>query len=363
LIFIIEKLRQNNFFTKYINIIINLSAIRISKMTNSFQLLFGCLFFVISLIKCEQQQSANDLNTRTPEINLLKQRIDELSSNTSFFYNYSVLCGGLEYDSRVIREKAFLDKSIPNKYREFISKTYQAPNERQNKCPIWMNNIDTVTGSKSGGMEYLSLPESKLPGEKIYILSANDPESRPLFYFMRKSEVEQENFPDDEIIFNVSTIKVGNSWVGEVILNRKVDYEKKNTYEYLTYAFDGQNLIEKYNIIQVTDVDDEKPQINTTHSAYSTENKQFEFKVYENSSIGDIINPRNPIKFIDVDTSISQLKIELVFSDSGMADSPFSLNNDGELKLINNLDYETQREYFLKMIVTVSDFKIATQHL
>ena len=52
-----------------------------------------------------------------------------------------------------------------------------------------------------------------------------------------------------------------------------------------------------------------------------------------------------------MDTQHSQLTVRLVNLDSGMTDSPFTLNNLGELRLTNKLDYELNKHYEIKINV------------
>ncbi|CAF0762269.1 unnamed protein product [Brachionus calyciflorus] len=282
------------------------------------------------------------------QIHKLKLEIDFLKKNISNFYNYSIVCGGNTYESRA--DQTFSDNTIPIKFKNFVLETYLKPENRANKCPKWSYNVETQP--RSGGMDSLYLPENTKPGSKVYLLLAIDPESEPLFYFIRRAESETGAGDDpDDIIFKVNVLRMGNSWMGEVILDKELDYEKKQTYKYLTYTYDGSNLLEKYSTIEIIDVDDEKPEIKIDHSNYNLTTKQFEFQIYENVSIGEIINTKSPIVFTDTDTQSSQLIIRLTNFESGIADSPFSLNNNGDLRVISGLDYENQKEYLLKLNV------------
>lgn len=122
----------------------------------------------------------------------------------------------------------------------------------------------------------------------------------------------------------------------------------------MTYAYDGFNLLEKYSLVEVTDVDDEKPTVEKrNNTGWNAMAKRFEFSVFENASVGEIINAGRSIRFNDVDTQSSQLTIRLVNLETDMADSPFNLNNQGELALTSKLDYESHKEYLLKIRVQV----------
>lgn len=316
-------------------------------MTNSARLLFGLVVVLLFVQINTNQLTSSSRAEELKLINKLRLEIEEFKKNLTNFYNYSIICGGKAYESRA--DRAFTDNTIPSKFKSFAFSTYLKPELRLNKCPKWSNNIETVP--RSGGMDMLSIPENTKPGQKVYLLLAIDPESEPIYYFIRKAESETDE--SDEIIFRVNVIRMGSNWLGEVVLDKELDYEKKQSYNYLTYAYDGSNLLEKYSIIEITDVDDEKPVINLDHANYNVQNKQFEFRTFENMSIGEVVNSNQRILFTDIDTQNSQLTIRLTNLESGISDSPFSLNNHGELRLISSLDYETQKEYLLKLQVRV----------
>jgi hypothetical protein len=332
-------------------------------MTDSVFRLFGLFLYIFltylsTKINCDNESIVSLAVRSDPRLNELKQIVNELIKNDSNFYNYSIICGGNDFDSRFNKDKSFVDQTIPFKFKEFLYDTFTSPSERKNKCPKWSNNNgDDFYTVRAGGMESIKISENSKIGQKFYTLTAIDPESKPIYYFIRKAETENEKYPDEEIIFDVNSIRFGVSWIGEVILNRKLDFETKNSYSYLTYAFDGENLIEKYSNIEITDVDDEKPIIDTSNKIiYDDKMKRFHFKINENLSINDIINPlsnNTNIKIEDIDTKTSQLRLYLTFADSGFGDTPFSINNNGEIKVINNLDYEILKEYFLKLSVKV----------
>ncbi|RNA01642.1 Cadherin [Brachionus plicatilis] len=305
-----------------------------------------CIFFTpIHSNQLTSLSKAEELK----QIHKLKLEIDFMKKNLTQFYNYSIICGGKRYEARA--DQTFTDRTIPENFKNLILETYLKPENRANKCPQWSYNVETQP--RSGGMESLLIPENTKLGHKVYFLLALDPESQPLFYFIRKAESEDgpDDDPDD-VIFKVNVIKMGNTWIGEVILDKELDYEKRQSYNYLAYAYDGANLLEKYSTIEITDVDDEKPEIVTLHSNYNLTTKQFEFKIFENTSIGEVINPDAKIEFQDPDTQNSQLHTRLTNYETTIADSPFSLNSHGELRLISNLDYETQKEHVLLLTVT-----------
>ena len=319
-------------------------------------LLIYLYFFIVfyNSIKCDDQLS-NERNEQTLALKYqeaskalreIKDKYDILVRDEKNFYNYSIVCSG--QDSRVSTNR-LIDGTIPNEQRQFILDTLDMPKDRANKCPQWNANIE------SGSMEKLEIPENTKVGTRVYVLSATDVDNDPIQYFVRKSEKEQLLRPNEPLIFNITTIKSGSSWLGEVILAQELDFEKENSYTYLTYAFDGENLIEKYSSIEVRDVDDEKPSINTNHPNYNKLKQAFEFKFYENAALGEVLNENNNrLEFTDVDTQNSQLKVKLVYVDSGLADSPFSLSSSGELRATSNLDYESQKQYSLKIVVRVS---------
>jgi len=106
--------------------------------------------------------------------------------------------------------------------------------------------------------------------------------------------------------------------------------------------------------IEITDVDDEPPQIDTNNLNYNAIKKRFEFNVFENASVGYVLNTKNPIIFKDVDTQPTQLKISLVNNFTGLNDVPFSISVTGKITLTSSIDYESQADYLLKILVKVS---------
>ena len=295
--------------------------------------------FLVNAREILNVQKAEELK----KINELELSIKNIALEKSNFYNYSIICGGKDYDSRASLQK--IDPTIPKEFYKLIKQTYLDPASRANKCPKWSSNIEM----KTGAMERLTIEENTPIGTTVYYLLAADPESQPIYYFIRNLESES---PETPIIFNINPSKLGNNWIGEVVLNTKLDYEKKKSYQYLTYAYDGANLIERYTSIDVADVDDEVPRIVTEDNEnFNLSSNRFEYFLHENVSIGSVVNAQMPIRFKDMDTQLTQLKVRLVNVDNDMVDMPVSVNNDGEIKLITNLDYETRTDYLLKLIV------------
>ena len=316
---------------------------------NAFKLLnpvslvvFILILHQINFTQCQDDQAVHNNNLQRSSV-WLDRKYESLISNESNFYNYSIVCSDKE--SRVNGKS--IDKTIPEKWKMTILSTLDTPKGRRNKCPSWNYAGD------SGSMETLSIPENTKVGTQVYTLSAVDPDGDALKYFVRTAELERLRDSLPGSLFTVTNVRSSNSWLGKVELARELDYEKEKSYKYLTYAFDGENLIEKYSTIEVTDVDDEKPVIVTKHPNYDPIKKTFEFKIFENASLGDVLNSNNRIVFEDVDTQTSQLKVKLAFVDTGLTDSPFIMSYTGELKATTNLDYEAQKDYYLKIIVTV----------
>lgn len=310
---------------------------------------FGLLLASLLLVLCVNRASSANLPTASSQQVEDWKRLDSLSSTIKQldpiqFYNYSLVCGGKEYDSRVT--SGSVDVTIPRDQVQFVRSTYLSPAERAQKCPHWSNSA----GAGFGALEKLSIDENTPIGTKVFTLLAEDPELQPIYYFIRNVESDTAASP---VIFRIETKKQANNWVGEVIVNAKIDYEQKSSYQYLTYAYDGFNLIERYSTIDILDVDDEPTQIETqTNPNYNSSSDRFVFIVPENASIGSIINPNAPIIFKDVDTLTAQLKVKLV--ENGSLGVPFTINTEGYIKLIVNVDYETRDNYLLRVIAEVN---------
>jgi hypothetical protein len=309
----------------------------------------GFILISLALINtsmCAPQISRNHNPDELRRLEQLEISIDQLKQNPINFYNYSIICGGKEFNSRV--NMPHIDPSIPSQHRNMILDTYSDPATRPNKCPNWAR-VSNTDDTDTGAMEKLIIAENTAIGTRVFSLLATDPEMQPVHYFIRNVE----SVPADEpVVFKISPVKVGNNFYGEVTVSGQLDYEKKKSYQYLTYAYDGFNLIERYTSVQVTDLDDEVPAILTDSNArFNTATNRFEFAVFENISIGEIVNRDALIVFSDVDTQRSQLKVRLV--NNGAESLPFAINNDGEIKLITNLDYENNKEYTFKLIIEV----------
>jgi hypothetical protein len=313
--------------------------------------LFGHFLFIIISLKTLHVQSESTTSlkkTTNQELDIIERlKIivnNKLIPNELNFYNYSIVCGrDVDAFARVDKRVSFIDQSIPEQYRDLTLSTYVEDTDRFNKCPKWSPNIDT--SPQSGSMGSIKIPENTPIGQTVYFLSALSDE--PLFYFMRLAETETD------MMFKVTTLKT-NGFIGMVQVKEKLDYEKKKSYTYLVYAFDGANLIERLSIVDVMDVDDEPPVIDIKNSNYNILKKRFEFKIFENSSVGYILNSESPIGFFDIDTQQSQLKINIVNSLNSLNDVPFSLSVSGKITLTSSIDYETQADYLLKIVVKVN---------
>lgn len=307
--------------------------------------LFGhiyILFVCIQLIQCDVTSGKTDEWT---VIQKLKSYVNNvLTKKEENFYDYSIVCGrDVDSFARVDKSRSFIDGSIPIKYRDRVLKTYVEDSQRQIKCPRWSPNVDSTP--KSGSMGNIKIQENVKPGDIVYILSALS--DSPLYYLMRNAEDETD------MMFDVITERTTNGYIGRVVLKEPLDYETKKLYKYIVYAFDGTNLIERLSSIEVIDVDDEPPKIDTNHPNYNKAKNRFEFEVLEDASIDHVLNLNKPIRFTDVDTQPSQLKINLVNNFTG-SDVPFSLSVAGKLSLTGSIDFESQADYLLRITVKVN---------
>ncbi len=234
--------------------------------------------------------------------------------------------------------------SLPSLYIEFAQTTFVSADVRENKCPQWSADLEAGAGS----MTSLKIAENTPIGTEVYILTALDTD--PLYYFIRAAD-ELEH-PNNSLIFNVSSMRTLGGYIGKVELNQKLDYELKNSYSYIAYAFDGTNLIERLATIQVTNVDDEPPKI-VTNTNRNFRSDRFEYEVLENMSVGFMLNMADKIQFVDNDTLIEQLRVKLVDAETGLATIPFSIDNSGLIQVVSPIDFEIQNDYLLKLIVKV----------
>lgn len=117
-------------------------------------------------------------------------RVNELGTkivqmDESLFYKYYYMCPGPQ--SRVdINSMLLVHETLPLNTHDLIRQTLHASLNRKNKCPKW--SLDNVrTKPQSGSMSLLVVDESTPVGQVVYLLSAIDPEQKPLFYFIRMS--------------------------------------------------------------------------------------------------------------------------------------------------------------------------------
>ncbi len=99
--------------------------------------------------------------------------------------------------------KFSVHSSIPVKFKNKVKDTYVPNSRRQNKCPIWSSNSDTVP--PTGSMSLIRIPEDTKVGTEVYRLSATDNE--PVYYFIRPND----QTPNEEVIFNVTTFRDGQT--------------------------------------------------------------------------------------------------------------------------------------------------------
>lgn len=125
------------------------------------------------------------------------------------FYNYHVMCSGGGIP-RVNLPARLVHKTVPSRYFDTILNTIHGSYNRINQCPKWTRqNTEEKGMPESGAMEHLALDEQTPVGQVVYLLSAADPERRPLYYFMRKAENEPET---SDNLFEVTQIKIGYDW-------------------------------------------------------------------------------------------------------------------------------------------------------
>ena len=285
--------------------------------------LFGHFLLIIISLKTLHVQSESTTSlkkTTNQELDIIERlKIivnNKLIPNELNFYNYSIVCGrDVDAFARVDKRVSFIDQSIPEQYRDLTLSTYVEDADRFNKCPKWSPNIDT--SPQSGSMGSIKIPENTPIGQTVYFLSALSDE--PLFYIMRLAETETD------MKFKVTR-----------------------------HVFTIIPWIIRLSIVDVMDVDDEPPVIDIKNSNYNILKKRFEFKIFENSSVGYVLNSESPIGFFDIDTQQSQLKINIVNSLNSLNDVPFSLSVSGKITLTSSIDYETQADYLLKIVVKVN---------
>ncbi len=80
-----------------------------------------------------------------------------------------------------------------------VKETYVPNINRQNKCPTWSPDSDTVP--PIGSMSKLFIKEDTEIGKEVYRLLVTD--KKPIYYFIRPND----QTPNDEVIFNVTTFR------------------------------------------------------------------------------------------------------------------------------------------------------------
>lgn len=123
------------------------------------------------------------------------------------FYNYHLMCSSSR--ARVNIKTMLIHNTVPSKFHDIILNTLHGSHNRVNMCPKW-TTANIHTQPEAGSMKSIVLDERTPVGKVIYLLSAIDPERKPLFYFMRKAETEPII---NENLFQVKTIKIGANWL------------------------------------------------------------------------------------------------------------------------------------------------------
>nr|XP_033783349.1 protocadherin gamma-B1-like [Geotrypetes seraphini] len=172
---------------------------------------------------------------------------------------------------------------------------------------------------------FIELSESSLPGARILIDSAVDPDVG--INSLQKYKLNQNQY----FILSTKENAEGNKYA-ELILEHPVDREKQNTHHLILTATDGGNPTRTgttYIHVSVIDANDNPP-------IFSQE--MFKISLKENIPVGTFVIQ---LKAMDVDQGING---EIVYSFTNVADSvhhKFSLDSrTGEIRVKELLNYE-----------------------
>ena len=184
-------------------------------------------------------------------------------------------------------------------------------------------------------------------------LKVNDINEAPVTTFSQEKTQIEENIQTGTIIATVASIDpeandVNYSLSGEdadkfevdeegkVTVVGNLDFETKETYEVELNTSDGTNVDKKRINISIMDIN-EKPNLTVIMN---------ENAVPENSAIGTTVGFTSAFDPEGVDT---------VLSLSGEDASKFTIDNLGNIKVAENLDYETKDNYRITVVSTAGD--------
>ena len=278
---------------------------------------------VIGVFETEVQQNITVLDENSKNVKIATIAIDNPSD-----INYSVALTGTDSEkfnyNIESNELIFVDGAdYENKKNYDINIIFTKDNEEQEEIIIpisfAINDINEAPNT-TFSQEQTEFEENIKTGTIIATIATTDPEADEVNYSLSGEDAD----------------KFAVDGEGKVTVIGTLDFETKDTYEVDLESSDGTNVDKKRINISVLDVN-EMPNLTVT---------MFSNSVPESSAVGTSVGVTSAFDPEGVDT---------VLSLSGEDASKFTIDNDGNIKIAEILDYENKDNYRITIVSTAGD--------
>ena len=278
---------------------------------------------VIGVFETEVQQNITVLDENSKNVKIATIAIDNPSD-----INYSVALTGTDSEkfnyNIESNELIFVDGAdYENKKNYDINIIFTKDNEEQEEIIIpisfAINDINEAPNT-TFSQEQTEFEENIKTGTIIATIATTDPEADEVNYSLSGEDAD----------------KFAVDGEGKVTVIGTLDFETKDTYEVDLNTSDGTNVDKKRINISVLDVN-EMPNLTVT---------MFSNSVPESSAVGTTVGVTSAFDPEGVDT---------VLSLSGEDASKFTIDNDGNIKIAEILDYENKDNYRITIVSTAGD--------
>ena len=278
---------------------------------------------VIGVFETQVQQNITVLDENSKNVKIATIAIDNPSD-----INYSVALTGTDSDkfnyNIESNELIFVDGAdYENKKNYDINIIFTKDNKEQEEVIIpisfAINDVNEAPNT-TFSQEQTEFEENIETGTIIATVAAIDPEASDVNYSLSGEDADK---------FEVDA-------EGKVTVVGNLDFETKDTYEVDLNTSDGVNIDKKRINISVLDVN-EMPNLTVT---------MFSNTVPESSAVGTTVGVTSAFDPEGVDT---------VLSLSGEDASKFTIDNDGNIKIAEILDYENKDNYRITIVSTAGD--------
>ena len=278
---------------------------------------------IIGVFETEIQQNITVMDENSKNV---KVATIEIINPSGIFYSVAVTGNDSDqFDYNIeTNELLFTGESDFETTKEYdVNIVYTKDNEEREEVIIPINlKVNDVNEAPvtTFSQEKTQIEENIETGTIIATVAAIDPEANEVNYSLSGEDADK---------FEVDA-------EGKVTVVGNLDFETKETYEVDLNTSDGTNVDKKRINISIMDIN-EKPNLTVIMN---------ENAVPENSAIGTTVGFTSAFDPEGVDT---------VLSLSGEDASKFTIDNLGNIKVAENLDYETKDNYRITIVSTAGD--------